>query len=128
MSSGALFFFSSLFLLSRPGREAGRISRHYMQDFARQFYKSKAWEQCREAYMHSVGYLCENCKEKGILKTGDTVHHKIKLTPDNINNPEVTLNWNNLMLVCRDCHADIHRKNKNRYVIRADGSLYIPPE
>lgn len=95
--------------------------------FAKAFYNSTEWETCREAYMHSVGYLCENCKRKGIIRTGDTVHHKAHLTPQNINDPMVSLNFDNLELVCRDCHAELHRKNKARFVIREDGSLYIPP-
>lgn len=32
------------------------------------------------------------------------VHHKIVLTPENINDPEVTLNWEYLELLCLDCH------------------------
>lgn len=99
-----------------------------MKEFAKAFYKSKAWHDCREAYMHSVGYLCENCRRKGILKTGDTVHHKVHLTPENIKDPSVTLNWENLELVCRDCHAEIHKKNNfKRYRIRENGRVEAPP-
>jgi len=36
------------------------------------------------------------------------VHHKIKLTPYNVNNPEVALNWENLQLLCIDCHNREH--------------------
>lgn len=98
-----------------------------MKEFAKAFYKSKAWQDCRKAYMHSAGYLCENCRRKGILKTGDTVHHKIHLTPENIKDPSVTLNWENLELVCRDCHAELHKKNNKRYLIREDGRAEVPP-
>lgn len=80
------------------------------------FYKSKAWKDCRAGYAASVGYLCESCLEKGIYKPGEIVHHKQELTPENINDPTVTLNWENLKLVCRDCHAVEHGEEKRYHV------------
>ena len=65
------------------------------------------------------------CLAKGIYKPGEIVHHKIHLTPNNVNNPAVTLNWDNLQLVCRDCHAEIHEKNggNRRYAVDAWGRV-----
>ena len=63
--------------------------------FAIQFYKSKAWQKCRAAYIQSVFGLCEKCGRPGWI-----VHHKIKLTPANINDPNVTLNWDSLEYLC----------------------------
>lgn len=83
-----------------------------MREFAEAFYKSKRWQECRETYAKSKGYLCEMCKDKGIIKQGEIVHHKINITPGNIYDPDITLNWNNLMLLCRDCHAMVHKKIK----------------
>lgn len=45
------------------------------------------------------------------------MHHKIHITPDNINDPNITLDWNNLQLVCRDCHAEIHAGTDKRYAV-----------
>lgn len=84
--------------------------------FAETFYKSKAWQRAREAYAKSVGYLCEVCLSQGIYTPGEIVHHKREITPDNIDNPEITLAWSNLQLVCRDCHAKAHGKKK-RYKV-----------
>lgn len=84
------------------------------KEFAEAFYKSKAWQKCRESYIKSVGGLCEDCMAKGIVKAGDIVHHIEHITINNINNPDITLNWGNLKLVCRDCHAEEHKGNKNR--------------
>ena len=53
--------------------------------------------------------MCEICLQRGIIKTGEIVHHKVELTPENIGDPAITLNPDNLMLVCRSCHEDIHR-------------------
>ena len=94
------------------------------REFAKAFYKSQAWQDCREAYARSQGYLCEVCKRKGIMKAGDTVHHKIHLTPDNINDPAVTLSFANLQLVCRDCHAALHARQK-RYKIDDAGRVIV---
>lgn len=46
------------------------------------------------------------------------MHHKIPLTPENIYNPEITLNWDNLELLCSSCHSIEH--NKKYEAIRED--------
>lgn len=78
------------------------------RDFAAAFYRSSVWQNARNAYAARRHYLCERCLAKGILRPGEIVHHKIYLTPDNINDPRVTLNEDNFELVCRNCHAEIH--------------------
>ena len=87
-----------------------------MKDFAKSFYKSKAWQRCRAGYVKSVGGLCEDCLKKGIYTPGEIVHHKIHLTPENINDPNISLNWGNLKLVCRECHALEHKDSDARYL------------
>ena len=95
-----------------------------MREFAETFYKSKAWQNCREGYLRSKGGLCENCLQHGRVVPGVIVHHKIHLTPFNIDNPEITLDWNNLELVCRDCHALIHKgQGSRRYEVDEDGRV-----
>lgn len=76
------------------------------KDYAVKFYKSKAWRKTRESYYKSKFGLCERCGEPG-----DIVHHKEYITPDNINNPEITLDFNNLELLCQDCHNKEHIGN-----------------
>ena len=106
------------------------------KDFAKAFYKTKQWKNCRAAYMASVGGLCERCYRNGLIVPGTMVHHKIHLTPDNIKDPMIALNWNNLELLCRDCHNDEHiadvrtgtratRKNSMRYRIDDFGHVLI---
>mgnify|MGYP002522554509 CR=1 FL=1 len=65
------------------------------------FYVSQAWADCRSAYRKSVGGLCEQCLKAGIIKAGVDVHHKRKLTAENVNDPAVSLNWDNLELLCK---------------------------
>lgn len=95
-----------------------------MKPFAKEFYSSGAWKNTREAYAKSKRNLCEICLSKGLYKAGVIVHHKIHLTPDNINDPNVALNWDNLQLVCRDCHAQIHDKRQRRYKIDEAGKVW----
>lgn len=94
-----------------------------MQDFAKEFYSSKAWAKCRAAYRKSVGGLCEACLSRGQYTPGEIVHHKIHITPENINDPNIVLNWRNLELLCRGCHAVEH--GGKRYKILEDGSVII---
>ena len=99
--------------------------------FADKFYKSGAWRECRNSYAAHRGHLCEQCLKRNVLSYGEIVHHKIELTPENINDPSVTLDWNNLELLCRQCHAEVHdkRKRHRRYTFGPDGEIIIetPP-
>ena len=74
-----------------------------MRDFAKAFYQSKAWKETRRyVFLRDIG-LCVRCG-----KPGEIVHHKTHLTPSNIDDPNITLNEDNLELLCRDCHAIEH--------------------
>lgn len=88
-----------------------------MKDYAKGFYCSLAWKNTRRAYAKSKGGLCERCLAKGLYRAGVIVHHKVYLSPENINDPAVSLNWDNLELVCRDCHAQEHDGLKRRYTV-----------
>lgn len=79
-----------------------------MKEYAKEFYSSTRWKHTREAYAKSVGGLCERCLKKGQYKAGEVVHHIKHITPNNIDNPDITLNWNNLQLLCTQCHAEVH--------------------
>ena len=84
------------------------------ESFARDFYRSWAWIRLAREYKRSVGGLCERCMAKGLIVRGDEVHHKIKLTPDNIGDPSIALNTDNLELLCKDCHIEEHRGTRWR--------------
>jgi len=74
------------------------------RDFAKPFYNSKAWQKCRAAYIAERkaidGGLCETCHDR----PGYIVHHRIELSPENIDNPDITLNHRNLKYDCQRCH------------------------
>ena len=74
-----------------------------LKPWAEKFYKSKAWQDCREAFFIFRHGLCERCGRPGKI-----VHHKIYLTPENINDPYITLSFENLELLCSSCHNKEH--------------------
>lgn len=75
----------------------------YLSPARRKFYSSKAWRNCRDAYANSMNGICERC---GGL--GEQVHHRIYLTDENLKDPTVSLNFDNLELLCNKCHAEEH--------------------
>lgn len=78
------------------------------KDFSRKFYKSKEWQKAREAALMRDHYMCQICK----TAPAEEVHHTIELTPRNITDPDISLNVNRLVSVCRDCHFKEHRKKR----------------
>ena len=87
-----------------------------------QFYSTQKWRDVRAAYRKSVGGLCERCLACGLIRPGRFVHHKIHLTDDNVDDPAVALAFENLELLCIDCHAAEH--DSHRYVIDASGCCH----
>lgn len=95
-----------------------------MREFTDGFYLSPAWKRCRASYIKSRGGLCERCYRQGRYKAGVIVHHKVHLSPENIHDPAVTLGWDNLELLCRDCHAAVHSgKEDVRYTVGHYGRI-----
>ena len=77
------------------------------REFSKAFYKSSAWIKCRKAFL-SIHPYCNRCEQAGKITPAEHVHHKIWLTPKNINDPYITLNWDNLEALCHDCHTKEH--------------------
>lgn len=95
------------------------------KDWSKAFYNSKAWQECRRAYLSEHPY-CERCKAAGMIVPAEHVHHKVWLNRDNIGDPSVTLNPDNLESLCHDCHTREHHVagdvDKN-YFFDSDGNL-----
>jgi len=83
-----------------------------MKPWAEKFYKSKAWKKCRESYIITVHGLCERCGNPGKI-----VHHKELLTPQNINDPMITLNHELLEYLCQDCHNKEHHGDDSSFTV-----------
>jgi 5-methylcytosine-specific restriction endonuclease McrA len=94
------------------------------------FYTTWTWRKCRKAFAESKRNLCERCLKKGIIQPGTKdrpleVHHKIPLTVDNVTDPKVTLNWDNLELLCKTCHDEEREKVPKRWSVGADGRVIL---
>ena len=90
------------------------------------FYKSKKWQKTRDAYFKKAKGLCEICLSKGLIKQGEIVHHIIEMDSEKIHNERLAFGFDNLQLVCRECHAKIHDdgiKRKKRYMIDREGRV-----
>lgn len=104
---------------------------YYEQDRPEQeaFYKSKKWQKVRDAYFKKAKGLCEVCLSKGFIKQGEIVHHIIEMDHEKIKDEALAFGFDNLQLVCRDCHAKLHpkpkRRSKKRYVIDEQGKVII---
>ena len=72
--------------------------------FAKAFYNSIEWQKVREAVLKRDKYLCVKCG-----KPATEVHHKKHLSPENIWDVSISLNPDNLVSLCKDCHFEEHR-------------------
>ena len=93
-------------------------------DKIHQFYSSIAWRNCREAYKKSVGGLCEECLKEGHLSSAAEVHHIKKITLRNVDDPRVTLSFDNLQALCSR-HHDMKHKKRKRYEVDEFGRVTI---
>lgn len=92
---------------------------------AKRFYKSKLWERTRALYAQSVGGLCERCLKNGIYTPGKVVHHRIYLDDQKLRVPEIALSYDNLELLCQECHNKEHHHTepKRRYSFDKFGNI-----
>lgn len=81
------------------------------KEYAKKFYKSKAWQKCRASFISSRvsvdGAMCQHCKNK----PGYIVDHIEEISPLNINDPTITLSHDNLQFLCLSCHNTKHFGN-----------------
>lgn len=68
-----------------------------------QFYNSSRWRKVRDVVMAKNNYICERCG-----KAAKIVHHIEHLNDSNLNDFNISLNEDNLMSVCIECHNFIH--------------------
>ncbi len=89
-------------------------------DAIRKFYRSSKWKVARAIKITTANGICEKCGN-----VGTEVHHIIHLTKDNIHDPNITLNQDNLMLLCKECHNKEHGRFEGRrdYEFDEDGNL-----
>lgn len=96
-----------------------------MKEWAREFYKSQAWKTIRQTAISRDKYLCVDCLAKGRYTPAEEVHHITELTPGNIGDPAVSLNLDNLVSLCRECHRARHTGKEPRYTVDEMGRVTI---
>ena len=86
------------------------------------FYKSKVWNDTRKTIWLKQHCLCAICK-KPVYVSGISeyipkeyrrigiVHHIIHLDNNNVYDDSITLDDNNLIGICKDCHEKQHHKD-----------------
>ncbi|WP_130811415.1 HNH endonuclease [Olsenella sp. Marseille-P4559] len=76
--------------------------------FSYAFYHSAAWARARESALIRDNHLCQRCLKAGEITPATMVHHIQELTPDNINDPNITCGLDNLVSLCDRCHKITH--------------------
>lgn len=89
------------------------------REFAKQFYHSKEWLNVRQYVLMRDHYKCTRCNSPA-----QEVHHIIRLAPENITDPKITLNPKNLISLCKECHLAEHKEEKEEGKCRALGKTY----
>ena len=94
------------------------------------FYTSKEWEHLRDVVklerLNESGLLvCDHCGEPIVKKYDCICHHKEELTNANVNNPEISLNPDNIVLVHHKCHNLIHKKGRHIASVSNVKKVYI---
>ena len=83
------------------------------------FYKSKAWQRCRESVMARHNWICQLCGRPASI-----CHHIEEVTAANVFDPRVTLNPDNLMCLCYQCHNQIHSDDQHVRKTCRDGLAF----
>jgi len=96
-----------------------------MQAWASEFYSSVAWKQLRDLVKHRDAFLCQDCLKVGRYSPAEIVHHVVEVTPGNVDNANITLNPENLISLCRECHAIRHGARQRRYTVDDFGHVTI---
>ena len=96
-----------------------------MKEFAEKFYKGTAWQKVRAQFIadriSKDGGMCQHCHNV----PGYIVHHRIELSPANIDDPEISLNPALFEYLCHDCHNKQHGhfRAARRCVFDDDGNV-----
>lgn len=92
-------------------------------DKAHQFYTLKPWRDLSYNLKIAAGGKCNRCDFQVINQEDFKYligHHKIELTEDNVDDPVISLNPDNIEIICHDCHNKEHRRfgnKKNVYIV-----------
>lgn len=89
-------------------REENKRYEKYGRDPATRKRYGRAWKRIRDSYVKTHPF-CELCFEKGVVVPVQEVHHKLPLAEGGTHDRE------NLISLCKPCHARIHAKRGDRW-------------
>lgn len=72
------------------------------------FYHSKAWRDLSYLLRLKSG-KCQRCGRIADMKQLHA-HHKVLLTPSNVNDVSISLNPDNIEILCNSCHDEEHNR------------------
>ena len=87
--------------------EAKRYEMYDRDPAVRKRY-GRAWKRIRDSYVEQHP-LCEQCEANGLLVPTAEVHHKKPLSEGGTHSRE------NLIALCKSCHAKIHADRGDRW-------------
>ena len=89
-------------------KEYNRNYEKYGRDPAVRRRYGRAWKRIRDSYVKTHPF-CEECFAKGIIVPVEEVHHRIPLAEGGDHRRE------NLISLCKSCHARIHAERGDRW-------------
>lgn len=93
------------------------------EQWASNLYNSQAWKKLRSSIIASRGSRCEMCGRLMLDDSQLIAHHVIELTPDNVLDPRIAMNPDNIKIICKGCHDVVHHRYKARGTY--DRKVYI---
>lgn len=88
-------------------KEAKRYEKYDRDPNAKRRY-GRAWKRIRDSYA-AAHPLCERCLENGVYTPTEQIHHIKPLSQGGTHDRE------NLMALCKSCHAKIHAEHGDRW-------------
>jgi hypothetical protein len=89
-------------------------------DKIHKFYCTQAWQDLSYNSKIAAGGKCSRCGYIADKMSELIGHHKIELTEDNVDDPNISLNRENIEVICQQCHNKQHRRfgsKQNVYIV-----------
>ncbi len=83
-------------------------------DKLHQFYCSKAWRDLSYKLKVEAGGKCNRCNNIYTDFSKLTGHHKIELNEENVSDPLISLNAEEIDIICHNCHNQEHKRFGNK--------------
>lgn len=97
----------------------------------KQFYDSDIWENFRKNLIlersNDNGVKCKKCNKHIVESKKIILHHVEELTLKNVNNYNISLNPENIEIICFDCHNKEHKRFGfgNKHLEKRHKGIYI---